>query len=127
MLMSSLLFIVGVFYLTEWFLKSIFVLLISKLDSGLWFAQKIYFPLKNFFNLRHTASFILYTFLFIFYIKPCSQVSCICDVDVDRERITYQHFFHRKKSEAYHPAKRSINANNYKSICGSNNHKNKFQ
>ena len=35
-------------------------------------------------------------------------------------------FFYRKKGEVYHPAKR-INANKYKLICSSNNHKNKWK
>ena len=45
------------------------IILISKLDSGLWACPD---------NLKHTASFILYTFLFSFHKKPCSQFSCVC-------------------------------------------------
>ena len=35
-------------------------------------------------------------------------------------------FFYRKKGEVYHPAK-TINANNYKLICSSNDPKNKWK
>ena len=54
------------------------IILISKLDSGLWVCPDNIFPTKIFFNLRHTASFILYTFLFSFHKKPCSQFSWVC-------------------------------------------------
>ena len=54
------------------------VRLISKLGSGLWVCPENIFSFKNIFlDLRHTASFIIYTFLCIFHIKPCSQVSCM--------------------------------------------------
>lgn len=49
--------------------------------------KKKIFSLKLFFDLQHTTSFILCTFLFIFHMKPCSQVSCLCYVDADKEKV----------------------------------------
>ena len=53
------------------------------------------------------------------------SIHCICNVDVDREKRMFNIFLIEKR-KTYHPAERSINANNYKLIFSSNNHKNKF-
>ena len=56
-------------------------------------SRKYIFPIKIFFDLWHAASLIFYAFLFIFQIKPRSQVNCICDVNVDREKNNVLTFF----------------------------------
>ena len=65
-----------------------------------------------FSDLRHTASFILCSFLFSFQKNRVLIQLCLCDVDVDKKKKNVLTFFHRKNSKIYHPAKRSINKNN---------------
>ena len=56
------------------------IILISKLDSGLSVCPGNVFSYKKYFLIWgiQQVLFFLYTFLFSFHKKPCSQFSCVC-------------------------------------------------